>query len=80
MLRPAAAAIVNPPRTGLGDEVTARLSAQPPDHLVYVSCDPATLGRDIARLGTAYRVRDLRSFDLFPQTAHVETVARLERP
>lgn len=78
-LRPAAAVIVNPPRAGLGEEVTSRLSAQPPDHLVYVSCDPATLGRDIARLGSAYRVRDLRSFDLFPQTAHVETVVRLER-
>ncbi len=78
-LRPAAGVIVNPPRTGLGEEVTSRLSAQPPDHLVYVSCDPATLGRDIARLGTSYKVRDLRSFDLFPQTAHVETVVRLER-
>ena len=79
-LRPAAAAIVNPPRTGLGEEVTGRLSAQPPNRLIYVSCDPATLGRDIARLGAAYRVRDIRSFDLFPQTAHVETVVRLERP
>ena len=79
-LRPAAAIIVNPPRGGLGEEVTNRLTALPSRRLVYVSCDPATLGRDIARLSTAYRVRDLRSFDLFPQTAHVETVARLEAP
>lgn len=80
VLRPAAAVIVNPPRTGLGEEVTSRLAVQPSSRLIYVSCDPATLGRDIARLGTSYKVRDLRSFDLFPQTAHVETVVRLERP
>ena len=49
-----------------------------PSTLIYISCDPATLARDIARLRTCYRVRDLRAFDLFPQTAHVETVARLE--
>jgi len=79
-LRPAAALIVNPPRTGLGEEVTSRLADLPSRRLIYVSCDPATLGRDIARLGAAYRVRDIRSFDLFPQTAHVETVVRLERP
>jgi 23S rRNA (uracil1939-C5)-methyltransferase len=46
---------------------------------VYLSCDPATLGRDLERLGAVYRLESLRAFDLFPQTAHVETVARLER-
>lgn len=73
------AILVNPPRAGLGEEVTSRLAVQPSSTLIYVSCDPATLARDIARLRTGYRVRDLRSFDLFPQTSHVETVARLER-
>ncbi|HLB54219.1 MAG TPA: 23S rRNA (uracil(1939)-C(5))-methyltransferase RlmD, partial [Gemmatimonadales bacterium] len=78
-LRPADSAIVNPPRTGLGGEATDRLNARPPERLVYVSCDPATLARDLARLTSAYRLTDLRAFDLFPQTAHVETVATLER-
>ncbi len=84
-LRAPDAILVNPPRTGLGEEVTAQLSerfssSQPPapSTLIYISCDPATLARDISRLRTCCRVRDLRSFDLFPQTAHVETVARLE--
>ena len=77
-LSPANGIVVNPPRIGLGDAVTSRLAVQPSSILVYVSCDPATLARDIARLRTGYRVMDLRSFDLFPQTAHVETVARLE--
>lgn len=84
-LRAPEAILVNPPRTGLGEVVTTQLSerfssSQPPapSSLIYVSCDPATLARDIARLRTGCRVRDLRSFDLFPQTAHVETVARLE--
>ena len=47
--------------------------------VVYISCDPATLARDLARLGTAYRLVHARAFDLFPQTAHVETVAVMER-
>jgi len=77
--------VVNPPRTGLGEAVISWLSMRSssvespvPSTLIYISCDPPTLARDIARLRTGYRVMDLRSFDLFPQTAHVETVARLE--
>lgn len=74
-------AVVNPPRTGLGPEVLAGIMARPPGRVAYVSCDPATLARDLARLaGTGpYRVARIRAFDLFPQTAHVETVAFLER-
>ncbi len=72
-------AIVNPPRTGLGEAVTDRLSARPPDRLVYVSCDPATLARDLARLEPVYRVTGVRAFDLFPQTAHVETLVEASR-
>ncbi len=77
-LRPAGAAIVNPPRTGLADSVAAHLTAASLRRLVYVSCDPATLARDLGRLGSACRLVDLACFDLFPQTAHVETVATLE--
>jgi 23S rRNA (uracil1939-C5)-methyltransferase len=73
-LAPADAVIVNPPRTGLGQAVAERLSARPSHRLVYISCDPATLARDLAWLGSAYRVTAVKAFDLFPQTAHVETV------
>ena len=71
--------LTNPPRTGMDQQVTAALAARRPERIVYVSCDPATLARDLRRLGGAYRLAGLRAFDLFPQTAHVETVAVLER-
>lgn len=69
--------ITNPPRTGMDERVTAALDAGPAVRIVYISCDPATLARDI-RLLTAYRLAHVRAFDLFPQTAHVESVALLE--
>jgi 23S rRNA (uracil1939-C5)-methyltransferase len=71
--------LVNPPRTGLGAEVAGRLAVQPASRLVYVSCDPATLARDAAFLAERFVVGSIRAFDLFPQTAHVETVVRFER-
>lgn len=72
------AVIVNPPRGGLHWDVSLRLTSQPVSKLVYISCDPATLARDLARLNVNYVVTAVRAFDLFPQTAHVETVAVLE--
>jgi 23S rRNA (uracil1939-C5)-methyltransferase len=63
----------------MDERVTAALAAQAPERIVYISCDPATLARDIRRLGEGYRVTGVRAFDLFPQTAHVECVAVLER-
>jgi 23S rRNA (uracil1939-C5)-methyltransferase len=72
------AVIVNPPRGGLHWDVTLRLTSEPVTKLVYISCDPATLARDLARLNVNYSVKSIRAFDLFPQTAHVETVAVLE--
>ena len=54
----------------------ARDGWTPPTRIVYVSCNPATLARDLARLPT-YRIESLRGFDMFPQTAHVETVCEL---
>ena len=78
-LLPADAVVVNPPRTGLAPEVTAALARQPPAALVYVSCDPATLARDLKRLGAAPARLVLRCFDMFPQTSHVETLAILRR-
>jgi 23S rRNA (uracil1939-C5)-methyltransferase len=75
---PADVVLLNPPRTGLADAVPAALEAAAPRPraIVYVSCNPATLGRDLARM-PRYRVESLRGFDMFPQTAHVETVCEL---
>jgi 23S rRNA (uracil1939-C5)-methyltransferase len=77
-LRPPELVLTNPPRTGMDERVTAALERLAPRRIVYVSCDPATLARDVARL-PGYRISRLRAFDLFPQTAHVETVAVLDR-
>ena len=71
---PADVVVVNPPRGGLGSDVTSWLqSASAVRAIVYVSCDPATLARDISRM-PGYAIRSVRAFDMFPQTAHVETV------
>jgi 23S rRNA (uracil1939-C5)-methyltransferase len=77
-LLPADLVILNPPRAGVDARVTATLEAEV-GHLrgvIYVSCNPATLARDLSRLPT-YRIQSLRAFDMFPQTAHVETVCEL---
>jgi 23S rRNA (uracil1939-C5)-methyltransferase len=73
------AVVTNPPRTGMDAHVVAELARRTPGRIAYVSCDPATLARDLVRLGPGYRLIEVRAFDLFPQTAHVETVAVLER-
>ena len=75
---PADVVILNPPRAGVHERVTASLKAQNPKPraIIYVSCDPATLARDIRRL-EGYRVQSIRGFDMFPQTSHVETVCEL---
>lgn len=75
---PADVVLLNPPRAGVDKRVTETLEAEAA-HLrgiVYVSCNPATLARDLARL-PSYRIESLRGFDMFPQTAHVETVCEL---
>jgi 23S rRNA (uracil1939-C5)-methyltransferase len=72
------AIVVDPPRTGLDAAVTGFLVAKRPARLVYVSCDPVTLARDLKRLIAAgFALEGLRLFDFYPQTAHVESVARL---
>lgn len=70
--------IANPPRAGLGPAVVDAILERSAARIVYVSCDPATLARDVARLSTRFRIGALRAFDSFPQTAHVETVATLD--
>ncbi len=84
-LTPADIVVTNPPRTGMDARVTEAIAAARPKKVVYISCDPATLARDLSRMLSRFpasppmRLSALRAFDLFPQTAHVETVAILER-
>lgn len=78
-LEPPDTVVTNPPRTGMDEAVVTRLREVAPRRLLYISCDPATLARDLSRLGDGFRLTALRAFDLFPQTAHVETVALMER-
>jgi 23S rRNA (uracil1939-C5)-methyltransferase len=94
-LKPADLVITNPPRTGMDPRVIDAILATAPRRVVYISCDPATLARDLGRMcggdsrppalppvtvRESFRVRlsATRAFDLFPQTAHIETVAVLE--
>jgi 23S rRNA (uracil1939-C5)-methyltransferase len=72
--------VVDPPRTGVGAEITRLLAEVGATELTYVSCDPATLARDLrALLATGYEIRSLTLADLFPQTFHLETVVHLRR-
>lgn len=72
--------VVDPPRTGLGAEITTLLAAIAAPALTYVSCDPATLARDLrALLASGYAIESVALADLFPQTFHLETVVHLRR-
>src|SRR5579859_1941689 len=83
---------LDPPRSGLGAEAAARMAALGASKIVYLSCDPATLARDLAVLtgtirkaggetasGIRYQIEEMHLFDLFPQTFHIETLVRLRR-
>lgn len=72
--------VLDPPRAGLTPAIVKRLARLAPARITYVSCDPPTLARDLAGFQQAgYDVSELHLFDLFPQTFHMETVARLRR-
>jgi 23S rRNA (uracil1939-C5)-methyltransferase len=72
--------VVDPPRSGLGERVVAAVTAMKSPRLVYVSCDPATLSRDLTGLlASGYRVDSAHLIDLFPQTYHLESVFSLVR-
>ena len=71
---------VDPPRKGLAPEVIGSIAAMGPERVVYVSCDPATLGRDVKRFGElGYRAVRACAVDMFPATRHVETVVLLSK-
>jgi tRNA/tmRNA/rRNA uracil-C5-methylase (TrmA/RlmC/RlmD family) len=70
--------ILDPPRTGLSKEALAGLLRLGPSRILYVSCDPATLARDLrATVAAGYRVARIQAYDMFPQTMHIETVVEL---
>ncbi len=76
---PADVVLLNPPRAGVDGRVTETLEKEAGHlrSLIYVSCNPATLARDLSRL-PSYGIESVRAFDMFPQTAHVETVCELK--
>ena len=72
--------VLDPPRSGVGRDVVAGLTSADAQRLVYVACDPAALGRDVAYLrAQGWELRSVTGYDLFPMTHHVEAVAVLQR-
>jgi 23S rRNA (uracil1939-C5)-methyltransferase len=72
-----ASVILDPPATGLAPHVAAQLAASRPSEILYVSCNPATLARDLGELRTGYRLESVTPLDMFPQTAEIEVLAVL---
>ena len=71
--------VVDPPRAGLDKTVIDTILKNPPERIVYVSCSPATLTRDIALLKDAFHLDGVTLYDMFPQTPHVETVVSMSK-
>ena len=72
--------VVDPPRKGMSEEAVSAVASMSPERIVYVSCNPATLARDLLRFEQlSYSFRDGTAVDMFPRTSHVETVVLLSR-
>jgi len=71
--------IIDPPRAGMHKDVVKQVAEMAPERIVYVSCNPATLARDIFLLKESYEVTEVQPVDMFPHTWHIESVARLEK-
>ena len=71
--------IADPPRAGIHRKVIEQILDLMPDKIIYVSCNPSTLARDLALLNERYLVGKVQPLDLFPNTHHVETVVLLEK-
>jgi 23S rRNA (uracil1939-C5)-methyltransferase len=72
-----ATVILDPPATGLSPRVVQLLQGTPPAEILYVSCNPATMARDLAELARTHRLESVTPFDMFPQTAEIEVLAVL---
>ena len=70
---------VDPPRKGLDEKFINALLELKPKRVVYVSCEPETLARDVKLLSNFYDIKDVQPVDMFPMTFHVETVVSLSR-
>ena len=80
LLKSRFAVVVDPPRKGLSAEVIDTVCGMAPERVVYVSCDVATQARDLKRFASlGYAAREAVAVDMFPRTAHVETVVLLTR-
>ena len=73
------AIILDPPRKGCSEEVLNSVLKIKPEKIVYVSCNPSTLSRDLNKLSQIYEIKNIKIIDMFPQTVHMETVVLLER-
>ena len=71
--------VIDPPRAGVHKDVVKQVLDMVPERIVYVSCNPATLARDLGLLKEVYAVREVRPVDMFPHTFHIESVARLTK-
>jgi 23S rRNA (uracil1939-C5)-methyltransferase len=71
--------IIDPPRAGIHPDVVKQVLALSAERIVYVSCNPPTLARDLNLLKEVYRVQEVQPVDLFPHTYHIESVARLQK-
>jgi 23S rRNA (uracil1939-C5)-methyltransferase len=71
--------VIDPPRAGMHQDVTEMVLGLAPARIAYVSCNPVTLARDLALLNGQYHVAEIQPIDMFPQTYHIESVARLEK-
>lgn len=71
--------VVDPPRSGLSEKTINYLLDLKSNRIVYVSCDPVTLARDLKKLKEMYNIKDIKLFNMFPRTEHVESVCLLER-
>jgi 23S rRNA (uracil1939-C5)-methyltransferase len=69
--------VIDPPRAGMHKHVVKQVLKLGPEKIVYVSCNPATMARDILELKEVYDVEEVQPVDLFPHTFHIESVARL---
>ncbi|HLB33721.1 MAG TPA: hypothetical protein VJK54_05750 [Chthoniobacterales bacterium] len=70
--------ILDPPSEGISDLIVATILSSPPAKIVYISCNPATLARDIKRLSECYQLEESTPLDMFPQTAEIESVSLLK--
>lgn len=71
--------IIDPPRAGMHKDVVRRVLEMAPIRIVYVSCNPATMARDLGMIKDSYRVLEVQPVDMFPHTYHIESVVKLER-